>query len=134
MTRGTSSFTSPVLGELPSPPPRQLQSSRMRIVLRVLGVAFAAFAVWLAVRFVNRRKQPSKRFWTITALIAAPIAYPLSFGPAIAALNHGWIPQSEFGRFDRFYSPLKFFVNECRPLSTPYAWYLWLWLDDLPAG
>jgi hypothetical protein len=33
----------------------------MKILLAVLGVAFAAFAVWLVERIVNRRERWAKR-------------------------------------------------------------------------
>src|SRR5438045_2779984 len=53
----------------------------MAIVLSVLGVAFAAFCVWLGVRIVNRRERWAK--WTAMAVVAAlPILYLASFGPA----------------------------------------------------
>ena len=31
--------------------------------LEILGIALAAFAVWFAVRLVNRRKKLGKKFW-----------------------------------------------------------------------
>jgi hypothetical protein len=48
-------------------------------LLPVLGVAIAAFAVWLTTRIVNRRERWAKR----TALgLVAGIVYLLSMGPA----------------------------------------------------
>jgi len=52
----------------------------MGIALTFLSVTYAAVGLWLAVRIVNRRERWAK--WTATALIAAPILYVLSFGPA----------------------------------------------------
>jgi hypothetical protein len=52
----------------------------MSQVLLVLGVAFAAFCVWLTVRIVNRRERWARR--TALAMACLPILYVLSFGPA----------------------------------------------------
>ena len=46
----------------------------------VLGIAFAAFCVWLTVRIVNRRERWAK--WTLAALVGVPVLYLASFGPA----------------------------------------------------
>ena len=54
----------------------------MRIVLPAMGVAVAAFAVWLTVRLVNRRKRLGRRTWITVAAVAVLVGYPLSFGPA----------------------------------------------------
>lgn len=50
------------------------------IVLPALSVAFAAFCIWLIVQIVNRRARWAK--WTAVGLIAIPMLYGLSFGPA----------------------------------------------------
>jgi hypothetical protein len=52
----------------------------MALALSIFGLAFAAFCVWLTVRIVNRRERWAK--WTLSGLISAAIAYPVSFGPA----------------------------------------------------
>jgi hypothetical protein len=51
----------------------------MATVLVIIGAAFAAFCIWLAVRIVNRREWWAK--WTAAGL-SVVVAYPLSFGPA----------------------------------------------------
>jgi len=51
----------------------------MATALTVSGAAFAAFCVWLSVRFVNRRERWVK--WTAAGVVVA-LLYPLSFGPA----------------------------------------------------
>jgi len=51
----------------------------MRIFLAVLPVVFAAFCIWLGVRITNRRERWAK--WLVI-VVAATLAYPLSFGPA----------------------------------------------------
>lgn len=52
----------------------------MTIILPVLGLSFAAFCVWLAVRIMNRRERWAK--WTLAGVLAMPVLYVLSFGPA----------------------------------------------------
>lgn len=54
--------------------------AQMNILLAILAVAFAAFSVWLTVRIVNRRERWAKR--TAVAVIASPMLYMASFGPA----------------------------------------------------
>lgn len=48
-------------------------------ILAGVGVAFAAFYVWLGVRIVNRRERWAKR--TALGLLLSPVLYVLSFGP-----------------------------------------------------
>jgi hypothetical protein len=57
----------------------------MDVVLPALGVAFAAFCLWLTVRIVNRRERWAK--WTAAGL-AIVLAYPISFGPACWISSH----------------------------------------------
>lgn len=51
----------------------------MMIALSIVSVAFAAFAVWLTVRIINRREKWAK--WTGAILATLPVLYVLSFGP-----------------------------------------------------
>lgn len=52
----------------------------MALALSIIGVAVAAFCVWLAVRIVNRRERWAK--WTLAGAIGVPVLYCASFGPA----------------------------------------------------
>jgi hypothetical protein len=52
----------------------------MTIILLALAVTFAAFVVWLVVRFVNRRERWAK--WSLILAVGLPVAYVASFGPA----------------------------------------------------
>jgi multisubunit Na+/H+ antiporter MnhE subunit len=54
------------------------------IVLTGIGVAFAAFCVWLGERIVNRRECWAK--WTAVLLVVL-MAYPLGTGPAALIAN-----------------------------------------------
>ena len=49
-------------------------------LLALVGVAFAAFCVLLAVRITNRRERWAK--WTAAALLGVPVLYVVGFGPA----------------------------------------------------
>lgn len=59
----------------------------MSIILPVLAVAFAAFAVWLFVRIVNRRERWAK--WTALA-IGLPMLYLLGIGPVARFARDSW--------------------------------------------
>jgi hypothetical protein len=52
----------------------------MAIVVAALGIAFAAFCIWLTVRIVNRRERWAK--WTLAAVVGLPVLYVLGLGPA----------------------------------------------------
>ena len=46
-----------------------------------MAVAFAAFCVWLGVRFYNRRERWAK--WTLAGVVVLPVLYVASYGPAM---------------------------------------------------
>jgi len=62
----------------------------MAIVLSVLGVAFAAFCIWLAVRIFNRRERWAK--WLAVGTFLGAELYLLSFGPASWLVGHSYLP------------------------------------------
>src|SRR5437764_1008616 len=61
-------------------------------ILYVMGMAAAAFAVWLAVRIINRHERWAK--WTLAAVVGLPVLYLLSFGPACALADRAILPRS----------------------------------------
>src|SRR5258708_320855 len=62
-----------------SSPPRVESRDMVDIVFSVLGVAFAAFCVWLGAHLANRHERWAKR----TAVgLAVVMAYALLWGPA----------------------------------------------------
>jgi hypothetical protein len=65
----------------------------MSIVLPALGVAFAAFCIWLAVRIINRRERWAK--WSLAVILTLPMLYPLSFGPACWSITRAGRNQSD---------------------------------------
>jgi len=96
----------------------------MTIVLPVLGVAFAAFCVWLGVRIVNRRERWAK--WTLVAALL--LAYPLSLGPAMALGERSgdWTCASS-----PVYVPLMLFLRGSpRWVVSPYFAYLSLCMGE----
>jgi hypothetical protein len=97
----------------------------MLIVLGTLGVAFAAFVVWLTVRIVNRRERWAK--WTLATVIVVPVLYVMSIGPAAwiairtgnLKLMHGW-----------FWAPLETVVARGPDqLVTRYGEYVFWWME-----
>jgi hypothetical protein len=52
----------------------------MAIAVSIVGVAFAAFCVWLTVRIANRRERWAK--WSLAVVVGLPVLYVASFGPA----------------------------------------------------
>lgn len=78
-------------------------------IFAVVGAGFAAVAIWLTVRIVNRRERWAKR--TLAAVIGLPVLYILSFGPTC------WIA----GNFPMLYrAPVlpKFVSTIYRPLVS----------------
>jgi hypothetical protein len=55
-------------------------------VLSALGLAFAAFSVWLTVRIIARRERWAKRTATALVVMILP-GYPLSAGPLQLCFN-----------------------------------------------
>jgi len=95
-------------------------SSYLDVVVPVLGVASAAFCVWLAVRIYNRRERWAK--WTAVGL-AVVVAYPLSFGPACRLLP--------FDTLTTVYWPcICLALDGPRSISAP----MMLWADTCGGG
>ena len=74
------------------------------MTIPTLGVAFAAFCVWLTVRIINRRERWAK--WVLAAVVGLPVLYVASFGPACWLSDHEALP---YGLADSFYGPLMSF-------------------------
>ena len=71
------------------------------VVLPPMGAAFAAFAVWLGARIVNRRERWAKH--TAVWLSVAIISYLVSFGPASYLCS---VEVISMAQFDRGYGPM----------------------------
>jgi putative exporter of polyketide antibiotics len=76
----------------------------MAIVFAILGVLLAAFAVWLAVRIVNRREKWA--IWTAVASGMVLVVYPLSYGPAVLLSRRGLMPKAVEDLLAWIYLPL----------------------------
>jgi len=79
------------------------------IVATVIGVACAAFCLWLTVRIVNRRERWAKR--TLATIVIGSFVYPLSAGPMF------WVNEHALGESQivyAIYQPL-FWVAEHGP-------------------
>jgi hypothetical protein len=56
-------------------------------IFAILGLAFAGFCVWLAIRIVNRRERWAKRTAAVVLVVMLAV-YPLSIGPACWLSSH----------------------------------------------
>jgi hypothetical protein len=103
----------------------------MQIFLLFLAATFAAFALWLAVRFINRGERWAK--WTLILAVGLPVLYLGSFGPACWISSHAdagaravsWI-YYPFGRLcvhGHHLSP--------EEISPALRWYATVFADDL---
>jgi hypothetical protein len=100
-------------------------------MLPVLGLSYAALAVWLAVRIVNRRENWAKRIAAGLAVVL--IGYPLSFGPACWWLSGLLEPGPSFAEVRRgplAYWPLGYIAKYGPSVpSDAIGWYATLGLD-----
>jgi hypothetical protein len=99
------------------PPPRYPGYNHgMATVLATLGVALAAFAVWLAVRLANRGWKPGGRAWLCATLSVALVGYPLSFGPACRIAANGILSIEQIGFA---YKPIVYLMTDGPQCLSP---------------
>jgi hypothetical protein len=99
----------------------------MITLLAVLAMTFAAFAVWLAIRIINRRERWAK--WTAVALVLIAITgYPLSMGPVVVFVPYLYLRADDF---TRFYYPIYWVSYRCELVDDiVFDWYCgYLWED-----
>jgi hypothetical protein len=65
---------------------KQLEVEQFVQSIAIIAVGLAALSIWLGVRIYNRRERWAK--WTLTLVVALPVLYAASFGPAIRAYHH----------------------------------------------
>jgi hypothetical protein len=74
------------------------------------------------------RKKPGVAFWATVVLVAALVAYPLSFGPFCWLVYHDHLPN---GRATRsalyFYSPIIFAARSSEFIAGAMSGYVRLW-------
>jgi hypothetical protein len=88
----------------------------IRIVLPILGAAFAAAVVWLTVRLIDRRERWAK--WTLAAMVALPVLYIASFGPACRMAATSFAEYASAAQIPRAtwmnaYRPLCWITDRC---------------------
>jgi hypothetical protein len=98
----------------------------MTILLPSLAVTFAAFVVWLAVRFVNRRERWAR--WMLILGVGFPVAYVGSFGPACWITSRAEVGQTAVSWI---YWPLG---RECRWTGEVNAWQALQWYSTVFAA
>jgi uncharacterized membrane protein YhaH (DUF805 family) len=94
----------------------------------IIGVAFAAFSVWLSVRIANRHERWAKR--TALGAVVVVLGYLASFGPFIGLYHRRLLPDWAVTAGMYFYWP-----QTCagmgvgpEPLRTALNWYANLWV------
>jgi hypothetical protein len=94
-----------------------MSDAAFQSLVGVVGVAFAAFVVWLTVRIVNRRERWAKRMLAIAAALSA--LYALSFGPVC------WISsRTESRSLPAVYLPIGWLLNNSpHPIATVIVRY-----------
>jgi hypothetical protein len=102
----------------------------MAITLAIVGVAFAAFCVWLGVRIVNRRERWAK--WMLATVVGLPVLYVASFGPVCwwfikASSPVTFTPRNAIDSFPHaphFFWPVGWLAqNGPKPLLRAIEWY-----------
>lgn len=74
------------------------------VILTVLGITFAASAIWLTMRIINRREQ-----WAIRTGAAVSVVmslYPPSIGPMWWLIHQSWCPEWGQTAFSTIYYPI----------------------------
>lgn len=97
----------------------------MTIILPTLGIAFAAFCVWLTVRTVNRRERWAKRTVVVLPILLL-VGYLASIGPVAACLL------GHEGMTDVFlsaYRPIIFCMGKSEVILNVVNWYLGIWTN-----
>jgi len=69
----------------------------------------------------------------ILVLVALPVLYVASVGPAVLLASRGMIQGDENSFAARFYSPLSFAHERCPPVGQALDWYIALWDSPVPA-
>jgi hypothetical protein len=96
------------------------------VLVPALGVTFAGFCIWLAVRIFSRRERWAKRL--AVALVVAQLGYLLSFGLIARLEFRGSLPRSLKPAFEAVYFPFGWGVNfGPQWIRSPIIWYLDLW-------
>jgi hypothetical protein len=72
-------------------------------------------------------KKPGVVFWATVVLVVV-VAYPLSFGPAVWAVNQDWSPVWALTAYERTYAPI-LWLYEIGPVPIRNAldWYAGFW-------
>jgi hypothetical protein len=108
----------------------------MAVLISVLGIAFAAFCVWLTVRIVNRRERWAK--WTLAGVtIGLPLLYAISIGPACWMTLQVYIggEQIKWNRALIIYIPLARMILENPPPDSRFGHLLCWWMTlGVPKG
>jgi hypothetical protein len=96
------------------------------VVVPSLGVAYAAFCVWLTVRIVKQRERWAKR--TLAAVVCLPVLYVLSIGPVAWLNTRHRMPKSVSRAIKHVHDPIDWLMAHApRPVDHAIRWYAQLW-------
>ena len=98
-----------------------------KLLLPALGMAFAAFCVWLTVRIISRRERWAKR--TLAVAIGLPALYVLSVGPMTRLVIHYPVPAWVRHAYRPVYAPLVWVTQKSTTANYVYGVNLFLWND-----
>jgi hypothetical protein len=90
----------------------------MVLIWSIVGVAVAAFCVWLTVRIVNRKERWAKRLFAW--ILSVPVLYILSFGPACWITSHMNAGDSAL---PIVYWPMTQVMSASSPAASALHWY-----------
>jgi hypothetical protein len=73
-------------------------------------------------------KRPGVAFWAAVVVVAVPVLYLLSAGPAHWMFARGWPPQWAYDAAEIVYAPIRWIFDYApTPLRDALRWYLDLW-------
>lgn len=114
------------------PPPRR-RGRLPGMALSIIGIAFAAFCIWLKVRIVNRRERWAK--WTLATMVAVlPLLYIFSFGLAV---RNAAVPLLQYRNgtvaivcVPRAFWPIGWLSGPGESGMKIFSWYMRVWMPD----
>jgi hypothetical protein len=97
------------------------------LIFAVAGITYAALAIWVTVRLVNRKERWAKR--TMVWLTVAPVLYFLSTGPAIWIYFH-YLPRSFGPVIGGVYFPINLLAQSSPTVASITVGYMDLWVSQ----
>jgi len=100
----------------------------MALVVSIIGIAFAAFCVWLTVRIANRRERWAK--WVAVAAVTLPLLYFLSFGPVCWMIAPSEFRDRRVVFAPHIYFPIGFAARQSNLFYGVISWFAYAGRSD----